>query len=119
MESLRLSFEIGKNTEKLDEKLENLTGDRKILIEGASPPLKYQVVHFNPENNQFATQDQMKPMYRAWQERYDWSTAEQRCNIRADQPIKQAILQTSPGKGQARDRQLKMNEAHSGLEISV
>ena len=62
MESLRRSFEIGKNTEKLDEKLENLTGDRKILIEGASPPLKYQVVHLNPDYNQFATQDQMKPL---------------------------------------------------------
>ena len=62
MEGLRLSFEIGKNKKILVENLENLTGDRKPLIEGASPPLKYQVVHFNPENNQFAMQDQMKPL---------------------------------------------------------
>ena len=62
MEGLRLSFEIGKNKKNLVEKLENFTGDRKPLIEGASPPLKYQVVQFNPKNNQFATQDQMNPL---------------------------------------------------------
>ena len=50
MEGLRLTFEIDKNAKKLVEKLENHTGDRKMPIEGASPPLKYQVVHFNPDN---------------------------------------------------------------------
>ena len=36
MEGLGLSFEIGKNKKILVEKLENLTGDRKPLIEGCT-----------------------------------------------------------------------------------
>ena len=112
LEGLRLGFgvaskKIGRNTEKMIENLENCKGDRKLLIEVASPPLNQQARLLNPEINSFTQQDQANPLKSVQSVRKDMIGPRLGRKARPGQGDQPGRPYYGPGQARAGRRQLQ------------